>query len=68
MLWGTLFAGLYFATQVPALPLPGGELVDPEFAEQVPTVTDVPLNQVTASLVGSMPMLPSGKPGSQCSP
>ena len=55
--WGTLFAGLYFATQVPALLLPGAALIDPEFADQAPTVAGVRLNQLTASLVGAMPML-----------
>ena len=58
--WGTLFAGLYFATQVPAALFPGAEVVDPEFADRLPVVRGVRLNQVLVSLVGSMPALALG--------
>ena len=58
--WGTLFAGLYFATQVPAALFPGADVVDPQFADRLPVVGGVRLNQVLMSLVGSMPALALG--------
>ena len=58
--WGTLLAGLYFATQAPAVLLPGAELVDPEFADRLPVLGGIRINQITLSLLGSMPALALG--------
>ncbi|WP_328456774.1 DUF6640 family protein [Amycolatopsis sp. NBC_00438] len=58
--WATLFAGFYSATQVPAILFPGTALVDPEFADRLPVVAGVRLNQLIPVFVVLAPLLAAG--------
>lgn len=59
MRWGTLLAGLYYATQAPAGLFPGAAPFDPEFADGVPTIAGRKVNQAVG-LVVLLPVLVVG--------
>ncbi|TWP50413.1 acetyltransferase [Lentzea tibetensis] len=58
--WATLFAGFYSATQVPAILFPGAEFTDPEFADRLPVVAGVQLNQLMPVFAVVAPLLAVG--------
>ena len=60
MRWATLFAGLYSATQLPAILFPGAAVTDPEFADRLPVVAGVTLNQLVPIFVVFGPLLAAG--------
>ena len=58
--WATLFAALFWLTQVPAPFFPGSSVVDPESPVQPFTVLGLPVNQVTAIGAVLLPLLGAG--------
>lgn len=58
--WGTVFAGLYWAAQAPAILFPGTALTDPEHAGRQPHVLGVEMNQLTGQVTVLYPLLAVG--------
>jgi hypothetical protein len=58
--WATLFAGFYSATQLPAILFPGAAVTGPEFADRLPAVAGVRLDQLIPILAAVGPLLAAG--------
>ncbi len=58
--WAAVFGGLFWATQVPALFLPGTAVVDPDHPIQPFTWHHIPVSQVTGGAVTVVSLLAVG--------
>jgi hypothetical protein len=58
--WATLFAGLFWGAQAPAILFPGTAFTDPEQAGSQPKVLGVTINQVVGQVVLIYPLLGLG--------
>ena len=58
--WASLFASLFFLTQIPAAYFPGSAVVDDDNPIQPFDILGVQVNQVTASAAIILPLLSTG--------